>query len=489
VSLGVTHVEVMPVAQFSGARGWGYDGVDLYAPHEGYGGPDGLKRFVDACHGRGLRVLLDVVYNHLGPAGNYLERFGPYFTERYGTPWGKAVNYDQAYSDEVRRFVIDNALMWLRDYRFDGLRLDAVHAILDQSAVHVLEQLAAETRALERETGRHYDLIAESDLNDPRLVRDVEQGGYGLDAAWSDDFHHALHALLTGEAAGYYGDFGTMGHLAGALRRIYVYDGRYSEYRRRRHGRPAGDLPASRFVIAAQNHDQVGNRALGERLEHLVGHRRARIAAAVLLTAPGVPLLFQGEEWAASTPFQYFTSHEDAALGKAVSEGRRREFAAFGWQPEGVPDPQANETFKRSRLDWAELEELGHADMLAWYRDLIALRRATPDLRDPALRNVRVDYDEAARWLAMTRGAFTLAFNLADEAHIIPVPPSRAVVLASDADVTLRGGNVRLPPNSVAILRTNERLDAVEQAAHERIERRGSTLRPYLSEGEDEARA
>ena len=489
VDLGVTHVEVMPVAHFSGERGWGYDGVDLYAPHQAYGGPDGLKRLVDACHGRGLRVLLDVVYNHLGPAGNYTERFGPYFTERYHTPWGKALNYDQAYADEVRRWAIDNALMWLRDYRFDGLRLDAVHAMLDQSAVHVLEQMAAETRALETETGRRYDLIAESDLNDPRLVRSSGEGGYGLDGAWSDDFHHALHALLTGETAGYYGDFGTLGHLAAALQRMYVYDGRYSTYRHRSHGRPAGNLPASRFIIATQNHDQVGNRALGERLEHLVGPRRARIAAAVLLTAPGVPLVFQGEEWAASSPFQYFTGHQDPGLGKAVSEGRRREFAAFGWQPEGVPDPQAIETFKRSRLDWAELDERGHAEMLAWYRDLIALRRATPDLRDPGLRNVRVDYDEAARWLAMTRGAFTLALNLADEAHIIPVPPSRAIVLASDADVTLRGGNVHLPPNSVAILRSNERLDAVEQAARERIQRRGSTPRRYLRESEDEARA
>lgn len=453
VTLGVTHVEVMPVAHFSGERGWGYDGVDLYAPHTAYGGPDALKRFVDACHGRGLRVLLDVVYNHLGPAGNHTERFGPYFTERYHTPWGKALNYDQPYADEVRRWIVDNALMWLRDYRFDGLRLDAVHAILDQSAVHILEQMVAETRALETATGRRYDLIAESDLNDPRLVRPVERGGYGLDGAWSDDFHHALHALLTGETAGYYEDFGRVEHLAAALQRIYVYDGRYSPHRHRSHGRPVGDVPVSRFVIAAQNHDQIGNRAAGERLEHLVGRRRAQIAAAVLLTAPGVPLLFQGEEWAASSPFQYFTAHEDPALGKAVSEGRRREFAAFGWAPESVPDPQDNATFERSRLDWDEVARSPHAEMLAWYRDLIALRRATPDLRDTDLGNVSVHYDEDGRWLSTTRGAITMAFNLATEGRTIALASPGSILMSNDSDVTLTGTSLHLPPDSVAIVR------------------------------------
>ncbi len=271
VELGVTHVELMPVAQFPGDRGWGYDGVDLFAPHQAYGGPDGLKRLVDACHGRGLRVLMDVVYNHFGPSGNYLERFGPYFTERYHTPWGKAINYDQAHADEVRRFAVDNALMWLRDYRCDGLRLDAIHAILDQSALHILEAIAAAARDLERETGRDYDVIAESDLNDPRLVMPVAQGGYGLDGAWSDDFHHAVHALLTGERAGYYEDFGSIAGLADALKHVYVYRGAYSRYRKRAHGRPLGDLPAWRFVFAIQNHDQVGNRAKGDRLVHLAG--------------------------------------------------------------------------------------------------------------------------------------------------------------------------------------------------------------------------
>ena len=456
VQLGVTHVELMPVAHFSGERGWGYDGVHLYAPHEAYGGPDGLKRLVDACHLRGLRVLLDVVYNHLGPSGNYLERFGPYFTDRYHTPWGKAVNFDQAYSDEVRRFVIDNALMWLRDYRFDGLRLDAVHAILDQSAVHILEQLAGEVRALESASGRRYDIIAESDLNDPRLVQRVERGGYGLDGVWSDDFHHAVHALLTGEVAGYYEDFGRMSHLADALSHIYVYDGEYSQYRRRRHGRAIGNLPASRFIIASQNHDQVGNRAKGERLAHLAGIERAKIAAAITLLAPGVPLLFQGEEWASSSPFQYFTAHEDVELGRAVSEGRKSEFAAFGWEPADVPDPQDAATYERSHLRWDEIEREPHRDMLEWYRALLALRRAVPSLSDGDLRNVHLAFDEGERWLTMTRGEITLALNLSDNEREVTVPGGLELKLASRPDTRYSNGHLNLPPDSMAVLIGNE---------------------------------
>jgi maltooligosyltrehalose trehalohydrolase len=450
--LGITHVEVMPVVEFSGERGWGYDGVDLYAPHHSYGRPDALKRLVDACHARGLAVLLDVVYNHLGPAGNYLERFGPYFTERYHTPWGKAINYDQAGSDEVRCFVVDNALMWLRDYRFDGLRLDAVHAILDQSAVHILEQMAAETRRLSAQTGRDYVLIAESDLNDPRLVRSVDLGGYGLDAAWSDDFHHALHALLTGERAGYYADFGTIEGLARAIRDVYVYDGRYSDYRRRSHGRPVGELPADRFVVAAQNHDQVGNRAKGERLEHLAGERRARIAAAVLLTAPSVPLVFQGQEWAASSPFQYFTAHEDPDLARAVSEGRKREFAAFGWQPGDVPDPQALETFERSRLDWDEVDREPHAAMLDWYRDLIELRDSVADLTNTDLRYVDVTFSGDEGWLKVRRGDVLLIVNLSDGRRSFEVASSSTLRLASDAAARFEDGRLQLPSDSVGII-------------------------------------
>jgi maltooligosyltrehalose trehalohydrolase len=451
--LGVTHIELMPVASFSGDRGWGYDGVDLYAPHEPYGGPAGLKRLVDAAHGKGLRVMLDVVYNHLGPSGNYLEQFGPYFTPRYHTPWGKAINYDQADSDEVRRYVVDNALMWLRDYRFDGLRLDAVHAILDQSAVHILEQLATEVHRLSRQTGRRYDVIAESDLNDPRLVRDVELGGYGLDGAWSDDFHHALHAVLSGEGADYYQDFGRLSDLARALSNVYVNDGRYSPYRRRSHGRPVGDLPASRFVVAAQNHDQVGNRARGERLEHLVGPRLAQIAAAILLLGPNVPLLFQGEEWAASSPFQYFTAHEDPELGRAVSEGRRREFEAFGWQPDDVPDPQAEETFRRSLLDWDEIALDEHAAMIDWYRQLIALRRSMPHPTDGRLDNVIVVHNEDECWLTMSRGEITLAVNLSAENRVIQLSEPRKVILTNVEGAELEGTRLSLPSQSVAVVR------------------------------------
>ena len=455
VALGVTHVELMPVAEFSGTAGWGYDGADLYAPHHAYGTPDDLKRLVDACHGRGLAVLLDVVYNHLGPAGNYLARFGPYFTDQYATPWGDAVNLDDAGSDEVRRFFIDNALMWLRDYRFDGLRLDAVQALLDRSAVHFLEELATEVEALQARTGRPLTVIAESSLNDPRLVWPRERGGYALDAFWNDDFHHPLHVLLTGEAEGYYRDFdGGTADLAKALQDGLVFDGRYSRYRGRRHGRSAAGVSPHRFVIALQTHDQVGNRARGERLVHLAGLEKAKLAAALLLLAPQVPMLFQGEEWAASTPFLYFTRHEDPELGRAVSEGRRREFESFGWQHEDVPDPQAPETFEASRLKWDEASQGEHAEMLAWYRDLIALRRSEPDLTDPRPQRLHIDFDATALWLRLRRGGIELLVNLSDADVTLPVgATSRRLLLASAPDVTLEGQTLRLAPISAAVLK------------------------------------
>lgn len=405
VDLGVTHVELMPVAEFSGARGWGYDGVDLYAPHHAYGGPDGLKGLVDACHRRGLAVLLDVVYNHLGPSGNYLGEFGPYFTDRYDTPWGQAVNLDGPDSDEVRAFILDNARMWLRDYGIDGLRVDAVHAIFDTSAIHLLEELAG--------LGV---IIAESDLNDPRLVRGVDRGGAGLAAQWSDDFHHALHAVLTGERTGYYGDYALLADLAAALQRGFVYDGRHAPSRRRRHGRPIPpDVAASRLLAYSQTHDQVGNRAQGERLSLLVSEGRLRMAAALVLCSPFTPMLFQGEEWGASTPFQYFTDHEDPELGKAVSDGRRRELAAFGWAPEDVPDPQDRATFDRSTLDWAELGKSPHAELLDWHRSLIALRRERR-LHEGGFESVDVRYDEDGRWFVLDRAPVKVVCNLSDAA-------------------------------------------------------------------------
>jgi maltooligosyltrehalose trehalohydrolase len=453
--LGVTHVELMPVAEFSGDRGWGYDGVDLYAPHHAYGGPDGLKRLVDACHARGLGVILDVVYNHLGPAGNHLGRFGPYFTRKYATPWGDAVNFDDHGSDEPRRWLIDNALIWLRDYRIDGLRLDAVHAILDTSAVHFLEQLAAEVRALSRETGRRYDVIAESSLNDPRLVWPVERGGYGLDAAWSDDLHHALHCLLTGESAGFYADFGSVADLAKALREVYVYDGRYSRYRGRRHGRPAAGVTAHQFVTFSQNHDMTGNRPLGERLSQLAGLDAAKVAAMITLTAPTLPLLFMGEEWAASTPFQYFTGHADPELGAAVTQGRKHEFESSGWTAEDVPDPQAPETFERSRLDWDEAQREPHASILDFYRRLIALRKTTSDLTDPDLSHVEVAFDESKRWLTMRRGSLTLAASFAVQAQTVPLPVgARSLILATHDSARLDAAGAHLPPVSAALFRS-----------------------------------
>jgi maltooligosyltrehalose trehalohydrolase len=452
--LGVTHIELMPVAEFSGNRGWGYDGVDLYAPHHVYGEPDDLKRLIDACHTRGLAVVLDVVYNHLGPVGNYLARFGPYFTQRYATPWGQAMNFDGAGSDEVRRFFCDNALMWLRDYHFDGLRIDAVHAIVDTSAVHFLEQLACEVTELQAQTARCLALIAESNLNDPRVVRRQEIGGYGIHAQWSDDFHHALHCVLTGERAGYYLDFGSLADLAKAFQHAFVYDGRYSAFRRHRHGRPPSELSGHSFLGYLQTHDQIGNRAKGERSSHLMNFGRLKIAAALVLTAPFIPMLFQGEEWGATSPFLYFTDHEDPELGRNVTEGRRREFAAFGWNPEEIPDPQAVETFARSKLNWSERDEEPHASLWAWHRRLIKLRREIPVLSDGRLDQVRVNFDQNTKWFVVKRGAVVIACNLSQRKQRVPakIDPESRLLLASDDEVQLIQDTVELPPDSVAIL-------------------------------------
>jgi maltooligosyltrehalose trehalohydrolase len=452
VALGITHVELMPVAEYSGGHGWGYDGVDLFAPHHAYGTPDDLKRLVNACHAHGLAVLLDVVYNHLGPAGNYLSRFGPYFTPRYHTPWGDAVNLDGAGSNEVRRFFCDNAVMWLRDYHIDGLRLDAVHALIDTSAMHFLEQLAAEVDTLEATLGRHLVLIAESDLNDPRVIRARDAGGYGMDAQWSDDFHHALHSVITGERSGYYEDFGTLSHLARALQAGFVYASTHSRHRQRMHGRVPHEVPGWRFVVAAQNHDQVGNRATGERLAHLASAPRVQIAAALLLCAPFVPMLFQGEEWGASSPFQYFTAHEDVELGTLVSQGRRKEFAAFGWDPSGIPDPQDIDTFERSRLRWEECADPAGATLLEWYRALLALRRTVPALRDGNYQQCRVTWDEAQRQLVMRRNGIAVACNLGDQPLTLDLPDAGTALLASTPDARVQNGTVVLPAESVMVM-------------------------------------
>ena len=453
VELGVTHVELMPVAAFAGDRGWGYDGVDLYAVAEHYGGPDGLKRFVDACHARGLAVLLDVVYNHFGPVGNYTGKFGPYVTNSHHTPWGDAVNLEDGGSDEVRRFFCDDALMWLRDYHIDGLRLDAVHGFVDRSAVHFLEQLSAEVEGLAAALGRRLVLIAESDLNDPRVVQPREAGGYGIDAQWSDDFHHALFTVMGGkENLGYYADFGSFEKLAKALTQVFVYDGEYSQYRGRRHGRPVEGLSAHRFLGYIQTHDQVGNRVAGDRVEQIVGMDAAKVAAGIVLTAPFVPLLFQGEEFAASTPFLYFADHNDAEMAKSVREGRRREFAAFGFSEQEIPDPAACETFEHSRLNWQEAGEGRHREMLEWYRALIRLRRRSAALNDGDMRHIRVRWSEADRWLAMDRGAVLTLANLGQEDASFDVPDGFRVVLVSREIAGIDGGKIVLPANTLAVL-------------------------------------
>ena len=452
VELGITHVELMPVVEFPGDRGWGYDGVDLFAPHHAYGGPEGLKRLVDACHARGLAVLVDVVWNHLGPDGNYLGRFGPYFTDRYKTPWGDAVNFDGPGSDDVRAFVIDNARMWLRDYHADGLRIDAVHAIFDQSAVPILEAVAAAVHELATELGRPLVAIAESDLNDPRLVRDPALGGDGLDAQWNDDYRHALHVALTGESDGYHAQYRGLPDVAAALRRVFVFEGRYSAFRGRSHGRPVGDLPSTRFVGFLQNHDQVGNRALGERIGHLVGPDALKVGAALVLLGPFVPLLFAGEEWAAGSPFQYFTDHRDEALAAAVREGRRREFPAFQRAGIEVPDPQAEATFVRSRLDWTERAREPHASVLAWYRALIGIRRRHPGLHDGRRPAVRVDEREG--WLVADHGELRVVARPAPTPCAVPMADADdwRMLLASSSEIILDGAGLRMPAWSAAVL-------------------------------------
>jgi maltooligosyltrehalose trehalohydrolase len=451
---GVTHVELMPVAEFPGEFGWGYDGVALFAVQNQYGGPDGLKRFVDACHAHGLAVLLDVVYNHFGPVGNYTGKYGPYLTNRHCTPWGDAVNLEFEESDEVRRFFCDNALMWMQEFHIDGLRLDAVHEYVDRSALHFMEQLSKEVEELATVLGRRLVLVAESDLNDPRVVWPREAGGYGMDAQWNDDFHHALFTVLHAgdEGKGYYSDFGSMERLAKALTKVFVYDGMYSRYRKKSHGRPVIGLSTHRFVGFIQNHDQVGNRATGDRLEHIIGLDRAKLGLGLVITAPFIPLLFQGEEFAASSPFQYFAHHEDPEMARAVSEGRKREFAAFGWKAEEIPDPESRETFERSRLRWDEAKEGRHAEMLTWCRRLIALRRSSPSLNDGEPGETRVRFDEQKRWLVMDRGKVKVLCNLGTAPVDLEGEAGYRLVLRSSDLILAESEKVILPPAGFAVL-------------------------------------
>lgn len=425
--LGITAIEIMPVAEFPGPRNWGYDGVHLYAPQSTYGGPLELRALVDAAHAEGLAVILDVVYNHLGPEGNYLGSFGPYFTSRYSTPWGPALNYDDAQSDEVRRFIIDNALYWVTEFHLDGLRLDAIHGIFDFSPRHILRDIAESVHNQASLLGRDAVVIGESDLNDPRVVRTPNACGYGLDGQWADDLHHSIHAALTGEKNGYYVDFGGVAPVATALRTPFVFDGRYSQHRKRRHGAPATGVPADRFVVCIQNHDQVGNRAFGDRIAALAGLPKSRLAAALLLLSPYVPLLFMGEEYGETNPFQYFVSHGDQELVESVRKGRRKEFEQFGWGDD-VPDPQATETFDRSRLDRRRRQRGEHAGVYALYRDLLRLRRQMPALR-PGQAEARVAHDERDAWITLELTSeqgppLLTVFNLSETERQVPAATS-----------------------------------------------------------------
>ncbi len=426
-ALGVSIVELMPVAEFAGGRGWGYDGVDLFAPHQAYGGPDGLDRLVDAAHARGLGVMLDVVYNHLGPEGNYLAEFGPYFSEIHRTPWGPAVNLDGPDSNEVRRFLIDNACHWLEDHHLDGLRLDAVHALVDESAQHFLSELSAEVDALAAHLGRRLILVAESETNDPMLTMSRDANGTGLAGQWSDDVHHAIHTALTGEHIAYYEPYNGLPDVADAMQHAFVARGQVDPQGCRR-GAPVPHSDGNRFVAFAQNHDHVGNRAAGDRLVHQAGVEKAMIAAALVAFSPFTPLLFQGEEWGSSSPFCFFADFSDPALAEAVRRGRQEEFAGFEWTDE-VPDPLTPETFERSRLDWDEISLEPHRRVLEWHRDLLALRKAWPELTDGRRDLVEVDLvsDDVLR---VRRGRLSLL--VVTSARRVPAP-SGAVLLASSA--------------------------------------------------------
>lgn len=450
VTLGVTTVELMPVNAFDGTHNWGYDGVLWYAVQESYGGPDGLQRFVDACHARGLAVCLDVVYNHLGPCGNYLPRFGPYLATDRNT-WGQSLNLDGPGSDAVRAYIIDNALRWLREYHIDALRIDAVHALVDRTATHLLDELTVETTALAAHLGRPLSLIAESDLNDPRLITPRAAGGYGLTGQWNDDLHHAVHTAVSGERQGYYADFGSLACLMHTLTHGFFHAATYSSFRGRTHGTPIPrDLvPGSALLGYTCNHDQIGNRAIGDRPSDYLTPGQLAVKAALVLLSASTPMLFMGEEWGARTPFQFFTSHTDPVVAAATATGRRAEFAQHGWSSEEVPDPQDPATFTRSKLDWTEVGREPHARLLACYRGLLALRASRPEFTDPWLQRVWADYDEAQRWFILRRGRISVVCNLAEDEVVVPV---HGRVLLAWSPATESGAGTLVSGHSFAVL-------------------------------------
>ncbi|WP_299754366.1 malto-oligosyltrehalose trehalohydrolase [uncultured Pontibacter sp.] len=469
--LGITAIELMPVAQFPGSRNWGYDGVLPFAVQNSYGGPEGLKKLVNACHEQGLAVVLDVVYNHMGPEGNYLHDFGPYFTDKYKTPWGSALNFDDNHSDAVRNYFIQNALMWLRDYHIDALRLDAVHAIYDMGAKHFLQELQEHVQELEDQVGRDFILIAESDLNDVRLINSMERGGYGLDAQWSDDFHHVIHAMVTGEQEGYYVGFGTQDQLAKVMKKAFVYDGLYSEHRHRTFGNSTEDNRAEQFVVCSQNHDQVGNRMLGERLSDLVDFETLKAVAGLVILSPYLPMLFMGEEYGEKNPFLYFVSHGDKALIEAVRKGRREEFKSFAWQGE-APDPQSEKTFNQSKLSRSYTENTQQNQLREFYKRLLQLRKNTAALSKPDKSKVlaQISDEKVLHLIHQTKEPYLYClFNLHDSAQSINLAQPEEntgnwkTILHSAAaewggsgselpDVLEQKAEVTLPPKSVLIL-------------------------------------
>lgn len=449
--LGITAVELLPIAQFPGERNWGYDGTYPGATQASYGGPRGLKRLVDACHQRGLALLLDVVYNHLGPEGNYLGEYGPYFTDRYRTPWGLALNFDGPHSDHVRWFFIHSALQFVDEFHIDGLRVDAVHAIIDHSAEPFLQDLTNAVRERAELLQREIVTIAESDLNDPRVITPAEQLGIGFDSQWCDDFHHSLHTLLTGEQDGYYEGFGRTSDLARVLTTGYLYTGQHSTYRARKYGAKPRTSDGAKFVVFAQNHDQTGNRMMGDRLSHLVSRDQLRLAAAAVVLAPFVPMLFMGEEYGEKAPFQYFTSHSDEALIEAVRKGRAEEFDDFAWQGE-PPDPHDTGTFERSRLNWQLLERDEHRSLYRLYQSLFRLRRESPALRSLDLRLVETYADDVRKVLLVRRGGeVLLGFNFSEQAQSVDVPWVFSGPALIDTGAKLEGGKITLPPHAFGL--------------------------------------
>jgi maltooligosyltrehalose trehalohydrolase len=448
--LGVNAIEIMPVSQFPGDRNWGYDGVYPYAIQNSYGRPEDLKQLVDAAHEQGIAVILDVVYNHFGPEGNYIAHHAPYFTETYHTPWGSAINFDDAYSYGARNYFIENVLYWLEYYHVDALRLDAIHAIFDSGAKHILQEMAERVEEFSQMVGRKFYLIAESDLNDVRVIRPRELGGYGIDAQWSDDFHHSLRTVLTRESGGYYADFGSCEQLAKAYQNTFVYDWQYSQFRKRYHGSDASDRPASQFVVCIQNHDQIGNRMLGERLSDLVDFEGIKLAAGALLLSPYIPLLFMGQEYGEESPFLYFVSHSDPELVKAVREGRKKEFTDFHLEGEYI-DPQSLEAFNLSKINWEQRKESKHQVLWQLYQELILLRKSIPALKKLDKQNLTVTTIESDRlillhrWQENSQVFIILNFNEQNVKFKVPFPDGKWEKILDSADSKWMGKDSSLP--------------------------------------------